>query len=285
MSPRKKSISSSLEEALPECEEFGTALLDIIEANPKVQFTLTSRNQYWLDILSYVYSGCANAKLEFADIYIDGFNNERYNLIFCVPVFGAKSFSEGQDFICKESDMIAVQNLLYHIDIVDGRLVIVLPARITFAGGSVGLLRDYIQTNYSIKEISAMPAGMFAPWTAIKTFMFCFGNGSTEDVLVRKYETGKPIRRSNLCTELNLVGEEILFPDEFADLNGWNIEMAFTDEDDDLRAYNQSSPSWYAASMAARILATVLVSDLGMIRLTEYLGAPPLMDLGSQAFT
>lgn len=48
--------------------------------------------------------------------------------------------------------MIAVQNLLYHIDIVDGRLVIVLPARITFAGGSVGLLRDYIQTNYSIKE-------------------------------------------------------------------------------------------------------------------------------------
>ena len=226
---------------VPECEEFGTALLDIIEANPKVQFTLTSRNQYWLDILSYVYSGCVNAKLEFADIYIDGFNNERYNLIFCVPVFGAKSFSEGQDFICKESDMIAVQNLLYHIDIVDGRLVIVLPARITFAGGSVGLLRDYIQTNYSIKEISAMPAGMFTPWTAIKTFMFCFSNGSTEDVLVRKYETGKPIRRSNLCTELNLVGEEILFTDEFADLNGWNIEMAFTEEDDDLRAYNQSS--------------------------------------------
>lgn len=226
---------------VPECEEFGTALLDLIEANPKVQFTLTSRNQYWLDILSYIYGGCANTKLEFADIYIDGFNNERYNLIFCVPVFGAKSFSGGQDFICKESDMIAVQNLLYHIDIVDGRLVIVLPARITFAGGSVRLLRDYIQTNYSIKEISAMPSGMFAPWTAIKTYMFCFSNGITEDVLIRKYETNKPIRRSTLCTELNLVGEEILFPDEFADLNGWNIEMAFNDDDDDLRAYNQSS--------------------------------------------
>lgn len=226
---------------VPECEEFGTALLDIIEANPKVQFTLTSRNHYWLDILSYVYRGCSNTTLEFADIYTDGFNNERYSLIFCVPVFGAKSLSEGQDFICKESDMIAVQNLLYHIDIVDGRLVIVLPAKITFAGGSVGLLRNYIQTNYSIKEISAMPAGMFAPWTAIKTFMFCFGNGNTEDVLVRKYETGKPVRRSNVCTELNLVGEEILFPDEFTDLNGWNIEMAFTDDDDDLRAYNQSS--------------------------------------------
>jgi hypothetical protein len=36
--------------------------------------------------------------------------------------------------------------------------------------------------------------------------------------------------------------------------------------------------------MAALILATVTVSDLGMIRLTLYLGVPPLMDFGSHTF-
>jgi hypothetical protein len=34
--------------------------------------------------------------------------------------------------------------------------------------------------------------------------------------------------------------------------------------------------------MAALTLATVLVSDFGMMRLTLYFGVPPLMDFGSQ---
>ena len=41
-------------------------------------------------------------------------------------------------------------------------------------------------------------------------------------------------------------------------------------------------PSAYAATMAVLTFSTVRVSALGMIRLTEYLGVPPLMDLGSQ---
>ena len=38
------------------------------------------------------------------------------------------------------------------------------------------------------------------------------------------------------------------------------------------------------ASMAASILAMVLVSDFGMIRDMLYFGVPPLMDFGSQTF-
>lgn len=41
------------------------------------------------------------------------------------------------------------------------------------------------------------------------------------------------------------------------------------------------SPSSYAAWIAALIFSTVAVSDFGMMRETLYLGAPPLIDLGS----
>lgn len=234
-------INESVETVfVPECEEYGMALLDVIEAHPNIRFTLSTRYTQWQELLGFVYSGLQNSEIVFADIYTDGFLNSRFDLIFALPVFGARSLSDGQDFICKDSDMIAVQNLLYHVNM-DGQLVIVLPAKITFGGGSIAALRDYIATNYSIKEISALPSGLFAPYTFIRTFLFVFGTGTTDEVIIRKYETIKPIRREDKCTELMLSADEMLFPDEFAELNGWNIDMVFSGQDEDLRAYADSS--------------------------------------------
>lgn len=225
---------------IPECESYGMALLDEIETHPDVSFTLSTRNEYWKELLSFVYSEYENVSLVFADIYRDGFSNERYDLILTIPVFGSRSLAEGQDFICKDSEMIAVQNLLYHVNL-DGHLIIVLPAKILFVGGNVAALRDYIEKNYQIKEISALPAGLFSPYTSIKTFLFDFSNGSTEEVMIRKYELDRPARKTITPTALILAKEEMLFPDEFADLNGWNIEMALENQDDDLLSYNNSS--------------------------------------------
>lgn len=245
---------------VPECENYGLGLLNLIEANPTVKFTLSTRYDSWLRILTTVYTSCSNAEVVLADIYTDGFTNSRYDLILAVPVFGARSIAEGQDFICKDSDMIAVQNLLYHINM-DGQLVIVLPAKITFGSGSIASLREYIETNYSIDEISVLPAGLFAPATAIKTFMFAFSNGSTEEVMIRKYEAGKPIKRNAGCSELVLAGEEMLFQDEFADLNGWNVEMAFGNDDSDIRDYNRSSTKKILLKDVATLFRGKAVND------------------------
>jgi len=46
--------------------------------------------------------------------------------------------------------------------------------------------------------------------------------------------------------------------------------------------FSLASPSRYAASIAALILATVRVSDFGMMSDTENFGVPPLMDFASQ---
>ena len=52
-----------------------------------------------------------------------------------------------------------------------------------------------------------------------------------------------------------------------------------------LYGINGSGPAPMAASIAALTFWIVLVSDLGIMRDTLYLGVPPLMDLGSHAFT
>lgn len=222
-----------------ECDKYGFDLYEAISAHPEAQFTLTCRNALQYGILEEVYRDLKNVHLIFADIYRYGFVHAKFDLILSIPVFGGRLLIEGEDFISREPGMIAVQNLLYHLNL-DGKLLIVLPAKITFASGSIAALRDYIQSNYKIQEISALPAGLFAPYTSIRTYFFTFSTGQTDDVVLRRYTSREPIRKTTPCTELILTDEELLFSEEFAELSGWNIDLVFSDEDDDLRAYNES---------------------------------------------
>lgn len=222
-----------------ECEKYGLSLYDIIVRNPEVRFVLTCQKELQKEILSSVYQELDNVQLLFANIYSYGFVHERFDLIFSVPVFGGRLLIEGEDFISREPGMIATQNLLYHLNL-DGKLLIVLPAKITFAGGSVAALRNYIHNNYKIQEISALPTGLFIPYTSIRTYFFTFSTGYTDDVVVRQYTSREPIRKTTPCTELILADEELLIGEELTDLNGWNVDMIFSHEDDDIRAFRES---------------------------------------------
>ena len=224
---------------IAECQQYSTGLLSMIEAHPDIKFTLCTRSLVWSTILNFVYNSYQNVNLITADIYTENFINNRFDLIFAVPVFGMRTPYAEQDFICKDSDMIAVQNLLYHIEL-DGQLIIVLPAKVTFGSGSIAALRHYIESNYSVEEISALPAGLFAPYTSIRTYLFVLSTGRTDDVVLRQYESEKPIRKTSPCKNLVVKNEILLFSDEFADLNGWNIDMVFSEEDEDIKAFSTS---------------------------------------------
>ena len=66
---------------ITECEQYEPFLLDIIELDPKIQFTLISRQDIKTELLSVVYAGIKNVKLLAADIYSYGFTNEKFDLI------------------------------------------------------------------------------------------------------------------------------------------------------------------------------------------------------------
>mgnify|MGYP005785753543 FL=1 len=162
-----------------------------------------------------------------------------------IPNFGGQTLVNGEDFISREADLIAIQNLLYHINM-DSNLVTVLPAKITFGGGSTAFLGEYIESNYRIKEISTLPAGLFTSYTSIRTYLFVFATGRTDDVVLRQYESDKPIRKTSPCKNLVVKNELLLFSDEFANLNGWNIDMAFSEEDEGIKAFSTSPVKNYA---------------------------------------
>lgn len=233
-------ITSNVKSVLvTEIEKYGPALLDVIKKYPDVIFTLTFREKLWFDLFNESCYEYGNVKYIEGDIYTYEFTTEKFDLIVSVPTFGGRILIKGSEFISKEPDLIAAQNLLYHVNI-EGELLIVLPAKITFASGSTAILRTYIENNYKIKEVSALPSGLFSPYTAVRTYLFAFSTGTTDDVILRQYESDKPLKKDSGCETLRITNEKLLFSDEFEKLSGWNIDMAFCEEDDDVKAYSES---------------------------------------------
>ena len=225
---------------ITECEKYDvSSLFSLIKNNPKIDFTLTTYQPAGKENFSLICSQLENVNLIFADIYDYDFINERFDVIFCVPAFGNRLLVSEKVFVSKESSFIAVQNLLYHIN-ADGNLVVVLPAKVMFDSDDSIALREYIESNYKVKEISSLPEGIFAPHTFIRMYLFVFSTGKTDEVLLKQYEFEKPIRRNVPSENLVLKNELLLFSDEFASLRGWKVDMAFAEEDEDVKAFATS---------------------------------------------
>lgn len=225
---------------ITECEKYDVSyLFSLIKNNPKVDFTLTTYHPTGEENFSSVCSQFENVNLIFADIYGYDFTNEKFDVIFCVPAFGNRMSISEKVFFSKESSFVAVQNLLYRIS-ANGNLVVVLPAKVTFDSYDSIALRKYIESNYKVKEISSLPEGIFAPQTFIRTYLFVFSTGKTDDVILKQYEFEKPIRRNVPSENLVVKNELLLFSDEFASLRGWKVDMAFAEEDEDVKAFATS---------------------------------------------
>ena len=224
---------------ITECEKYDTTLLDLIKDNPKVNFTLTTHQPAGKGKIPSICNQLENVNLILADIYDYDFTDEKFDLIFCVPAFGNRMLVSEKVFVSKESSFIAAQNLLYHIN-ADGNLVVVLPAKVMFDSDDSIALRGYVESNYKVKEISSLPEGIFAPHMFVRTYLFVFSTGKTDDVILKQYEFEKLTRRNVPSEDLVVKNELLLFSDEFASLRGWKVDTAFVAEDEDIKAFATS---------------------------------------------
>lgn len=66
-------------------------------------------------LLDEMFKGYSNVVVEQTSIYDYEFTSRKFDLILAVPIFGARERAEDDgEFICREYEMIAVENLLLH---------------------------------------------------------------------------------------------------------------------------------------------------------------------------
>lgn len=224
---------------IPEADKFAPYLGELIDRHPECEFTLTAMNELHVTILKKAFAEKYNVEVLHTSIYEYEFVNRKFDAIMSVPVFGARDRMEDGRFICREYEMIAVENLLLHLN-GGGKLTIVLPGKITFAAGRVKELRDFVQSMYKLEEIAELPVGVFQN-TGIKTYFLSITTGSTDDVMVKRYLADNDNPRKNGIEKFVTDIDTFVMQEELEEIGDWNLNRIFASQDDDWKQYQESS--------------------------------------------
>lgn len=236
----KNFIDGFQEVLIPEAEKFSPCLERLVNAHSDSHFTLTSMDPFYYRILTEMFSDNEMVDVKQTSIYEYEFSAEKFDLILAVPIFGVRDKAdENRNFICREYDLIAAENLALHLKS-EGILSIVLPARITFGGGNVKELRNFIQSMYCLKEIADLPAGIFEN-TGVKTYLLTITTGRTDEVVIKRFVTDTQNPRKDGLNKLIVQDDTFVLEDELYDMGDWNIDRIFESQDEDWIKFQESN--------------------------------------------
>ncbi len=250
---RKRFAINSGTVLVAESEKFIPNLKQLVNDHPGCSFTLTVEQRESYLVLSRIFAGYNNVQILNISIYKYGFIDCRYDIIFSVPNFGVRSLAEGNNFMSRDQDAVALENLLLHT-VSGGELIITMPARITFAQGKTGELRRFVQQSYRVKEISELPEGTFEG-TGIKTYLIDIANAQPgdDDVIIRRYTAPKRKNRRDMVSELIVEEETFVMPVELDELGDWNVNKIFSQQDEEWQKFLTSSVRRVAMGDVAEI--------------------------------
>lgn len=233
-------IEGFQEVLIPEAEKFSPCLERLIEAHGDSHFTLTTMDNFYYKVLTEMFSDNDMVDVKQTSIYEYEFTSEKFDLILAVPMFGVRDKAdEFSTFICREYDMIAAENLALHLRS-EGILSIVLPAKITFGGGRVKELREFLQSMYCVKEIADLPSGLFEN-TGVKTVLITITTGRTDEVTIKRYVTETERSRKDGLSKLIVQDDTFVLEDELEDMGDWNVDRIFESQDEDWIKFQESN--------------------------------------------
>lgn len=236
----KNFIEGFQEVLIPEAEKFSPCLERLVEVHGDSHFTLTTMDNFYYKILNEMFSDNEMVDVKQTSIYEYEFTSEKFDLILAVPIFGVRDKADEQStFICREYDMIAAENLALHLKS-EGILSIVLPAKITFGGGRVKELREFLQSMYCIKEIAELPSGIFEN-TAVKVYLLTITTGRTDEVTIKRYVTNTKNPRKDGIGRLVVQDDTFVLEDELTDMGDWNVDRIFESQDEDWIRFQESN--------------------------------------------
>lgn len=226
---------------IAEAEKFVPLLQWIVDEHINSEFVLASQDAKYIKVLENIFEEYENVKVVQTNIYKYEFVNQRFDVILASPFFGGRTLVEDRTFICREYDMVALENLSYHLNS-GGEMAIILSGRITFATGKIADLRNFVQSNYTINEIAELPEGILE-YTGIKTYLLDIENirPGDDDVIIRRYSAGERRSKRAVVTELNIKDDTFVMLSELEQQGDWNIDRIFAQQDEEYLNYQNSS--------------------------------------------
>ncbi|MGI6359069.1 MAG: restriction endonuclease subunit S [Bacillota bacterium] len=241
---------------IAEAEKHLAGLNALIDACPGSEFTLTTQLHTMYYLLQLLFVDAPHVRVVFESIYSRLLDNSCYDFIYAMPAAGQKPDVVIDQFITRESEGIALENLMdYLAD--EGALQIVLPVKIAFASQGYDLLRQQLVSKYGVSGIYALPDGIFRPASSVKYHLFCFARQAQARVTVGELRLTQG--------RLQAIERRVLSHDEFAAHADWRLELLLSTEDKLLRHFQDSRLSKVRLGDVAEVFRgkSILKNDTG----------------------
>lgn len=216
---------------ITEAEKHLNGLRGFLKEFKESQVTLTTQTSQINLLLQLAFGDYENVNIVFESIYSKCLSDDKFDYIYSLPYFGGRPDNACYDFITKDNDGIAAQNMLEHLD-ENGTLDIIVPAKITFAAMGYEKLRKFITDNYSVKSIFILPEGTFRPSTAIKTYLFTITKLPQNKVEIGTLKLDKDLFRVDDKKQIKT--------EEFLSHEDWRIELLLSDDDENIKKFKDS---------------------------------------------
>lgn len=216
---------------ITEAEKHLSGLREMINLLPGVKVTLTTQLKPMFILLQLAFGENENIQIRFESIYTECLANERFDYIYSFPSFGQRPDEFKKEFLTKDSDGIAMENMLSHLE-EKGTLDIIVPAKITFAGMGFEKLRSYITEKYNVENIYILPEGTFRPATSIKTYLFSISTERNEKMEIGTFELSKKA--------LKIKDKRAIPTKEFLSHSDWRIELLLAEDDENIQRFKNS---------------------------------------------
>lgn len=198
------------------------------------RYTITAERDIHVILLKDILKEFPQVTVEKTSIYKYEFLKEKFDLIMSVPTMGRRNRVDNfARFMCRNYETVALENLLLHLS-PNGKLTIVMPAKIAFGGGRIKDLRDFVQEMYCLEEIAELPSGIFTG-TGVKTHLLLVSAGKTEDVIIRRYGFRQGTERTS--KEMILLDDSFVVSSELSEQGDWSVDKLFARQDEDWQRF------------------------------------------------
>ena len=101
---------------ITEAEKHLSGIREIIKQTPNFELSLTTQLKPMSLLLNLAFGEKSNVTIRFESIYTDCLQDEKFDYIYSLPIFGYKPDELGRTFITRDSDGVATQNMLGHLN-------------------------------------------------------------------------------------------------------------------------------------------------------------------------
>ena len=218
---------------IAEAEKMAAGLQFLIDTNPEKKFTLMTDQYTIFLLLKTAFQEYQNVKVINQSIYRELLIADNFDLILSIPAFGGRlSIDEtSKSFMTRETESIAIENLIRNIND-SGRLVAVIPAKLTFASSQIKDFREWILENYGLDSIYSLPDGIFRPYTGIKTYLATFSKARKDSIILGSIE----------AEDYNLKAAQVIkMPAaEFKQYDDWRVGIFLSNDNEEIQRFKAS---------------------------------------------